>query len=36
MLAKEYYYYLQENAESLTHKYRADLFDNELQHFLTI
>lgn len=33
MLAKEYYYYLQENAESLTHKYRADLFDNELQLF---
>lgn len=33
MLSEEYYYYLQTNTESLTHKYRADLFDNELLLF---
>lgn len=33
MLAEEYYYYLQTNTESLTHKYRADLFHNELLLF---
>lgn len=33
MLSEEYYYYLQTNTESLTHKYRDDLFDNELLLF---